>query len=181
MKTLLFVMLISFVSNIYAQSGNIEGVSFYCFNEAFRDMEIEIMTPNGQVFKDFWRIEEYNGMGMAVMKIINFPVDGRNCQVKLFFRNASGDTCKFNLLLNNCDYNGHPLYVMISSETLAPAIISNWGPIQEGLRLISEWYYPQDDIIINPQVKKETKLSITNYYAELKKQTNKKRVINLIR
>lgn len=132
-------------------------LEFYSMNYAFVGMKLEVVTPGGKVYSQTWEATGYNyWLKTAETKNIKFPVDGRNCKVRISFKTANGDTSVTHFLLNDYDYSGHPLYVMISGYNLAPKMTSNFGPGQYGTRLINQWSYPEDDYAIHPHIKRDT-------------------------
>ena len=181
MKRLAFALTILFTFT-YISAQTKSGISFYTFNEAFRGMTLQITTPDGHTYEKKWKLIDYDWFLKRVnYENISFPTDGRNCKVKVRFVNMNNDTCEANFLLNDYSYLEHDLYLFISSYTLMPGLSSNFGPIREQIRLVSSWYYPQDDFIIHPKVKKETKLAPLKYYQELKMQILGKRAAVLIK
>ncbi|GEM_PF-3385211 len=181
MKRLFLVLVALFISN-YISGQTKPQLTFYAFNEAFRNMSVEVTTPNGKTYTNRWKLINYDWfLKRANYENITLPTDGRNCKVKVRFVNMNNDTCEANFLLNDYSYSEHDLYLFISSYTLMPGLSSNFGPIREQIRLVSSWYYPQDDFVIHPKVKRETKLAPLKYYQELKMQILGKRAATFIR
>jgi len=158
-KTIFFIFV--FATQISSQ------ITFYAHNEAFRGMGIEVIQ-DGKVYSDSWKLVGYDrSLERAEYENITFPVSGRGAVVKIRFRNYKNGIQEATFLLNNFSYSEHPLHVLISQENLAPALGSSFGPIREGLRMISRWNYPRDDIRINPGVKKVAGNAVRDYYKDL--------------
>lgn len=163
MKKNIFIVVLFFYFCAFVQinAQDEKGINFYSFNTAFQNMKIQVVTPEGKIYSAKWEFIHWDPfLKRNEYKEIFFQTNGRNCLVKIFFKNSKNKICRTTFLLNDLDYSDRSFYVLISSYGLTPKLFSNFGPYEENMRFISVWHYPEDDVRENPFVRYETKMTL---------------------
>ncbi len=131
-----------------ATAASAGSISFYTFNNAFKS--VKIYTDGHEYCGKFIRCGYDPQFARLKEQNIKFPhTDGRNATVFIEFRGNDGEKEVDRLAafkLADYSYQDHPFCLAITDNVI---MTSNFGPVEEGLRRISRWEYPEDCLIRN--------------------------------